>query len=274
MRKAINVTGGFDQWADIPVTYTDAKGDTIVRDHDGFGDMHYTNHTGRNDILETKMVSDSKNLYFYVKTAEEITKYNTNSSWMQIYLNTDRETTGWYGYDFIINYKAEGDFTTTVAKYSGEGGAYGFTECGKVSYRVAGNEMMVAVPLELLGIEGYLEIDLEFKVADSRSVYDEMEDFYCDGDAAPLGRMNYVFQNYVKGVSEIVYPDPSTPPVTETEAPSEEITETPTDAPATEAPTEGETEGGKKGCGSAVIAAAPLAALICGAALIRKKKEN
>ena len=277
MRKAINVTGGFDQWADIPVTYTDAQGDTMVRDHEGFGDMHYTNHTGRNDIVAAKTVTDSKNVYFYVRTAEEITKYNDTSSWMQIYLNTDRETTGWYGYDFIINYKAEGDFTTTVAKYSGKDGAYGFTECGKVSYRVSGNEMMVAVPLEMLGIEGYLEIDLEFKVADSRSVYDEMEDFYCDGDAAPLGRMNYVFQNYVKGVSEIVYPDPNTPPVTETEAPSEEITdapETPTEADTDAPAVESETQPGKKGCGSAVIAVAPLLAMVCGLALVRKKKED
>jgi hypothetical protein len=235
--------------------------------------MHYTNHTGRNDIVATKAVADTKNLYFYIQTAEDITKYNTNSSWMQIYLNTDRETTGWYGYDFIINYKAEGDFTTTVAKYSGEGGAYGFTECGKVSYRVAGNEMMVAVPLELLGIEGYLEIDVEFKVADSRSVYDEMEDFYCDGDAAPLGRMNYVFQNYVKGVSEIVYPDPNAAP--ETEAPSEEVTASPTDTPATEAPTEGETEGGKKGCGGMMAAPAlVLMASLLGAALAVRKREE
>ena len=137
--------------------------------------------------------------------------------------------------------------------------------------------MMVAVPLELLGIEGYLEIDLEFKVADSRSVYDEMEDFYCDGDAAPLGRMNYVFQNYIKGVSEIVYPDPNDAP--ETEAPTEEITqspETPTEplseAP-TDTPTESETQPAKKGCGSALtssFAALTLIAL-CGAALGKKK---
>ena len=79
-----------------------------------------------------------------------------------------------------------------------------------------------------------------------------------------------------KGVSEITYPDPNTPPVTETEAPSEEITdapETPTEAHTDAPAVESETQPEKKGCGSAVIAAAPLAALICGAALIRKKKE-
>jgi hypothetical protein len=214
------------------------------------------------------MTADTQNLYVYVKTAEDITKYNADSSWMQLYLNTDRKTTGWYGYDFIVNYRASGDFTTTVAKYSGTDGGYGFTECGTVSYRAAGNEMMIAVPLELLGIQGYLEINTEFKWADSRSTYDEMEDFYCDGDAAPLGRMSYVFQNYVPGVSLITYPDP-----TATEAPTAaptEPSETPTGAP-TETPAE--TEAPKKGCGSALGIAVLTACLPAGVAL-RKKRED
>ena len=263
-RKAINVTGSFDQWKDIPVTYTDGTGDALYRDHDGFGDTHYYNFTGRNDIVEAKMVADTQNLYFYVKTAEEITKYDTDSSWMQLYLNVDRKTTGWYGYDFIVNYQATGDFTTTVARYSGTDGAYGFTRCGEVSYRVEGNEMMIAVPLSMLGIQGYLEINAEFKWADSRSVYDEMEDFYCDGDVAPLGRMNYVFQNYIPGLSQITYPDPDEV----TEATSETSTEPDATEPdvSTEVPP-------KKGCGASLSAAALLTAAAAGVCLA-KKKEN
>lgn len=270
-RKAINITGSFDQWSDIPVTYADPAGDTAARDWDGFGANHYTNYTGRNDIVEAKMVSDTKNLYFYVKTAEDITKYDPDSSWMQLYINTDRETTGWYGYDFIVNAQATGDFTTTVAKYSGSDGGYGFTECGTISYRVDGNEMMVAVPLSMLGIEGYLEIDVEFKWADSRSVYDEMEDFYCDGDIAPLGRMNFVYQNYIKGVSEIVYPDPNETQAHETGTP-EAPTET-SEAPA-ETLAESETEATHKGCGSVLsIGTLMLSVVTLAAAWVRGKKE-
>lgn len=245
-RKPINVTGSFDQWSDIPVTYTDSKGDTAIRDSDGFGANHYVNTSGRNDIIEAKMIADTRNLYFYVKTAENITKYDADSSWMQLYLNVDREVTGWYGYDFIINHKAKGDFTTTVAGYNGTDGGYGFETCGEVSYRVDGNEMMIAVPLSMLGIEGYMEIDVEFKWADSRTVYDEMEDFYCDGDIAPLGRMNFVYQKYIPGVSKITYPS------AETEAPTDEATEAPTESPdedTTENASETEPRQ-KKGCGS------------------------
>ncbi len=198
-RKPINVTGDFDQWDDVPVTYSDPSGDTEDRNHRGYGaDGYtiYTNTSGRNDIVSTKVIGDTKNLYFYIQTVDPITQYDADSSWMQIYLNTDCDaSTGWYGYDYIVNYKAKGDFETTVAKYTGTDGGYGFTEVtGTVSYRVKGNQMMVEVPQEILGIENYLGIALEFKVADSRTLYDEMEDFYCDGDVAPLGRLNYVYR--------------------------------------------------------------------------------
>lgn len=272
-RKAINVTGGFEQWEDIPVTYTDPAGDALYRDADGFGGSHYTNRTGRNDILEAKMTADTRNLYVYVKTAQSITKFDSDSSWMQLYLNTDRKTTGWYGYDFIINHKALNDFTTTVAKYNGQDGAYGFESVGEVTYRVKDNEMMIAIPLSLLSVEGYLELDLEFKWADSRSVYDEMEDFYCDGDAAPLGRMNYIFRNYIPGVSDVSYPDPDSNP-SET-APSVE-TRASTTAPETDADTNAKTSAPSgKGCRSVLdTALIPIIVALGGVFLPLYKKKR
>ena len=281
-RNPINVTGGFDQWNDVDVTYVDATGDTMDRDAIGFGKTPYKNTSGRNDIQFSKVTSDSKNLYFYVKTVDDITMFDTKSSWMQLYLNVDGRDaeageTGWYGYDFIVNYQAKDAFTTTVAKYNGADNKFGFESVGEVSYRVKDNEMMIAVPLELLGIEGYKEIKVEFKWADSETSYDEMEDFYCDGDIAPLGRLNYVYQNYIPGVSEITYPEIETEP--ETEAPTQPETEAPTqpetDTPATEAPTIGETEEGKNGCGGVV--AAPALALIVSllyAAFVARKRDE
>jgi hypothetical protein len=84
-----------------------------------------------------------------------------------------------------------------------------------------------------------------------------MEDFYCDGDAAPLGRMNYIYQNYIPGVSVITYPE------SDTDAPTEEATTAPTtsDTDAATEPAE------KKGCRStlsgsmAIVALLPVAAL-------------
>ena len=284
-RKPINVTGEFDQWNDVTVTYNDAQGDAEDRDAIGFNHTPYKNTSGRNDIVAAKVTSDTKNLYFYVKTVYDISMYDTNSSWMQIYLNVDRRDaekgeSGWYGYDFIVNHKAKDAFTTTVAKYNGTDNAFSFETVGEVSYRVKDNEMMIAVPLSMLGIEGYKEINVEFKIADSETTYDEMEDFYCDGDVAPLGRLNYVYQNYIPGVSQITYPEPeieTDETVDETtNAPADETTEAPTDAPATEAPTENADETTaetKGGCASLVFSPVAILLTAVGAALT-KKKEN
>ena len=285
-RKPINVTGEFDQWNDVTVTYSDVIGDTMDRDAIGFGRTKYQNTSGRNDIDIAKVTSDTKNLYFYVKTVDDITMFDTKSSWMQLYLNVDgrdAETgeSGWYGYDFVVNYQAKDAFTTTVAKYNGTNGKFGFESVGEVSYRVKENEMMIAVPLSMLGIENYEAINVEFKWADSETIYDEMEDFYCDGDIAPLGRLNFIYQNYIPGVND---PEPETTTPETTEAPTEPATEpateeVPTEAatsPITEAPSEAETQpSASNGCAS-VIAFTSVLAIVAlgGVALACRRKED
>ena len=255
-RNPIDVAGAFTQWDAVKFTYHDYKGDTVDRNATGFGRTKYTNDTGRNDIVASKVTADTKNLYFYVETAEAITAYDNASSWMKLYVDIDSDGgTGWYGYDYIINNTVKADGTTTVAKYNGTDGKFGFTDVGEVSYKVDGNKMMIAVPQELVGVkDAYKELCFQFKWADSDTSYDEMEDFYIDGDVAPLGRMNYVFQNYVPGMSEITYPWDTEAP---TEAPTEEPTDAPTEAPTeapTDAPTEAptETEPPKNSCGSVI----------------------
>ncbi len=277
-RKPINVTGEFDQWADILVTYTDPAGDTADRNHRGYGvDGYttYTNKSGRNDIVATKVVSDTKNLYFYIQTAETITKYDDESSWMQIYLNTDRDAeTGWYGYDYIVNYKAKGDFETTIAKYTGTDGDYGFTEAGTVAYRAKGNQMMLAVPQKLLGIENGNGIELEFKVADSCTVYDEMEDFYCDGDIAPLGRLNFIYQGgSIKNAETETTPDSGSE--TAPDSAPDTVANTPAESVPTGTESTPETTEAAGGCASGMGPVGTGLLILCGAvAQCRRKKRE
>ncbi len=205
-RTNIQVTGDFSQWDSIVVDYNDPSGDVQNRHGHAFGNTYQNDSTGRNDIVNAKVTADTTNVYFYVETAGNITMYNNDSSWMQLFVNTDRNAeNGWNGYDYIINYNAKDQNTTTVAKCSTVDGSYGFTVVGEVSYRVSGNQMMIAVPQELLGIDGYKEIYLEFKWADADVKLTSMEDFYTYGDVAPLGRLNNIYQNYIPGVSQVSY---------------------------------------------------------------------
>ncbi len=270
-RKPINVTGEFDQWDDVIVTYQDPTGDTMDRDATGFGHTKYTNVSGRNDIVKAKVTSDTKNVYFYIETVDPITMFDTASSWMQIYVDVDANAeTGWYGYDFIVNQQAKDQFTTTLGKYNGTDGAYGFASAGDISYRVKGNQMMIAVPQELLGIENYRAIELQFKIADSETLYDEMEDFYCDGDVAPLGRLNYVYQNYIEGKSIVEdETEPVTEPVTEPATETDPVTD-----PATETADIETDVTEPEGCASVVASGAAVALLaLLGSALVLRRKE-
>ena len=56
--------------------------------------------------------------------------------------------------------------------------------------------MMIAIPLEALGIEYFNKIALSFKWVDSRSLINTAEQFYTEGDVAPLGRPDFTYRTY------------------------------------------------------------------------------
>ena len=269
-RHPINVTGGFEQWDAVTVTYTDYVKDCLDRDFNGYGEQVYTDTTGRNDFTAFKITHDTKNAYFYAETRFDISKPDTESSWMQLFIDADQDvSTGWYGYDLIVNYAAKDEFTTTVAKYNGTDNAFSFEVIGEVSYRVKGNQMMIAVPLEMLGVEHPDYMNLHFKWVDSDSKMTTMEQFYTEGDVAPLGRLNYIFNTVMPG---------SVPPEedeTETETAEDIVTPpvgtTPEDTAESD---EGDTEPAKKGCGSSLLASAAVLTATAAAVVVSKKKEN
>lgn len=316
-RNPINVTGDFDQWDDVAINYQDGEGDIANRNGHGFGNQRYTDKSGRNDIVNAKVTNDTKYAYFYVETKNIMKKYDGESSWMQLFVNTDNDPdSGWYGYDYIINYSAKSDYSTGVAKYTGKNGEYSFKEIGKVTYKVEGNKMMIEVPLSMLGYSDYRQVYMEFKWADADEGirFNEMEDFYCFGDAAPMGRLNYIYQTYIPGESmfeDLNKPgeDTSTESTTDnnTEATTDDITteteEITTDAvteetgeittedvyteteaiiPDTSLETEAETQdntqsgdgGKKKGCKSAIGGVCSIAVAILAAGCYSKKKKD
>jgi hypothetical protein len=200
-RYTIDLAGPFSQWEAVQVCYTDPAGDCKDRTSKGFGGKNYQNFTGRNDVVRAKVTNDLSHVYFYVSTAEEIsTEWREGSSWMNLFVNADNDAhNGWYGYDYVINYDVKGEDVTSVAKCAADDeGRLVCTEIGEVSYRMEGNEMMLAVPMELLGISDFQSIYLEFKWADAVDhTYRTMESFYTCGDVAPLGRLNWIYQNYI-----------------------------------------------------------------------------
>ena len=56
--------------------------------------------------------------------------------------------------------------------------------------------MMISVPLKSVGISDYRDIMIAFKWVDSDTDVKTMEQMYTEGDAAPIGRLCYTFQNH------------------------------------------------------------------------------
>ena len=182
----IDLDGGFGQCDNtkIKAVYRDYRSDIFDRDSDGYGDYHYTDNSGRNDIVKAKVVQDGENLYFYVQTADDLTP-STDTAWMTLFLNVNGEKEG---YDFCVNRTSPACGKTTVEA----AGENGWESIGDADIRFEGNQLMLRVPKALLGFDENDSVSFTFKWADNYEDGNIMS-FYTKGDSAPYGRLNWVF---------------------------------------------------------------------------------
>ena len=198
-KKVIDLNEGFVQWDDVLVTYTDPYSDKGNREAQCFGKSTYINKTGRNDIVNSKIIYDSYNIYFYVDTKADIVmpEQGGEGTFMQLFINVDMDKdTGFYGFDYIVNSRATSENTTMLSKAKTSGTVFDFEETAELSYKITDNKMMIKVPMEALGITDPTRIKFAFKWADSKTKITAMEQMYTDGDCAPHGRLSYIFSNY------------------------------------------------------------------------------
>jgi len=210
--KTIALTGSFDQWKDVEPEFNGNVGNTIPRDHDGFGRApkstvstptpafagngdiwrgqdgpRYTNTTGRNGLRSMKVARDKDFIYFYVQTEKPISP-PTDSNWMMLLIRTDNPAHhDWNGYDYIVNRVPPGQDGALLEKNNG---GWNWLKAADVKFRVAGNEMQMAVPRKALKLTAD-PVQFDFKWADNVQLPDDMTVFYEQGDTAPLGRFRF-----------------------------------------------------------------------------------
>ena len=185
--QTISIDGKFDEWSGVTPVYKDAKGDVQHRDYDGVRPgIHYTNTTGRNDIIESRVAHDAKRVCFYVKTAAALTSY-TDKNWMLLFIDADNnKKTGWEGYDYVINAKVKNDKTTLIKKWVNNT----WQTVSSASYKGANNEMEIAVPLALFHLTT-AALNFNFHWADNMQKLNDISAFFTDGDSAPERRFDY-----------------------------------------------------------------------------------
>ena len=108
---------------------------------------------------------------------------------MLLLIDSDQDSsTGWYGYDFIVNKKVVDGRHTTIMSYSD--GTW--KEVASVPYKVSGNEMELAIPASILGVGGN-SVSFDFKWADNVGELVDPISLCLHGDTAPNRRFNYRF---------------------------------------------------------------------------------
>ncbi|MFT4154876.1 MAG: hypothetical protein QM629_13765 [Parafilimonas sp.] len=181
----IPIDGKFAEWSTVTPSFKSYKGNTIHRNSAGWGSLHYTNNSGRNDIMLAKAARDNDNVYFYVETMAPLTP-KTDPAWMRLFIDIDNnKNTGWEGYDFVINRVNPG----VKAVLEKTDGSWYWQKVGDIDYAVNGNKLEIKVPKQLLGITG--EPDFQFKWSDNMQHDGDIMDFWLNGDVAPAGRFNY-----------------------------------------------------------------------------------
>jgi hypothetical protein len=189
-QHSINMKGDFSDWNAIDVEYLDTVGDTIHRDYNGYGGLHYSDDLGRNDIVKSKVAFDAANVYFYCETNQDLTPH-TGKNWMLLLIDADKNpATGWYGYDFLINQKITDASTTTLMRYDAKSPGDPWVEVAKLSYRYRSKQLEIAVPRKLLGLTQD-SCTFDFKWCDNPPDLKDPISLCLAGDTAPNRRFNY-----------------------------------------------------------------------------------
>ena len=185
----------FENWESISPIYTDYAGDTLHRDHaDTTGKIRYVNTTGRNDIVESRITADGGNLYVYARAAANLTSPTESENWMLLFIDADADkSTGWEGYDFMVNYEVVSNTVTTLCAY--KDGVW--QEIGTVAYAVKGDRVTITIPRSLLGLTDK-SVKVNFHWMDNVTDIYDPESWFTTGDSAPERRNNYAYEQAIR----------------------------------------------------------------------------
>ncbi len=183
-------TNDTTEWNKIKTEYRDTKGDITHRSFNGYGGLKYTDELGRNDIIRTKVAVTSDSIYFRVETADKLSPY-TDPKWMLLFIDADNNhSTGWNGYDYVVNKTIENATTSTIMQCNGDSSQWKVTANARIV--VEGNVLIVAMSRKNLKLTGN-DLTFDFKWVDNARDFETPIGLATAGDAAPNRRFNYRF---------------------------------------------------------------------------------
>lgn len=185
--QSIKIDGKFGDWSLVEPKFYDTISDPACRDCRGWGkDVRYVNNTGRNDFIQSQVSYDEENIYFYVKTQNEIKGDFTSPNWISLLLDVDENAkTGVKGNDFLVVSNGQ-TFVLTKATNN----VIDFETARKVEFSIVGKEIEIAIPRDYLNLKEEKPV-FRFKWIDGIDISNSWSVFTTDGDAAPNDRYYY-----------------------------------------------------------------------------------
>lgn len=170
--------------------FRDTRGDVLHRNHNGYGGLHYTDTTGRNDIVETTVSIERKMLRFTATTASPITS-PTDTNWMLLYIDADgNHTTGWEGFDYRVSAASDSNSAGDRVLYRWDEPSATWTAIRSLPFCTNDNELSLTIPRKDLGLSRK-SFTLDFKWADNPADPDDIISICTTGDTAPNRRFRY-----------------------------------------------------------------------------------
>lgn len=190
VQTTINIDADADVWQKVPKTYYSYPGNTFDRDDVGYGNIRYTDTSGRNDIIFSKVTSDVDHVYFMVRCATDITSF-TDTNWMRLLLDVGDRKSNWNGYEFIVNRVAPNSHKAVLESSTG---GWNWEKVGEVDYTLRGDTLQFKIPKAALNIAGS-RFTINLKWSDNTLANGDIMDFYLYGDTAPFGRFMYSYKS-------------------------------------------------------------------------------
>ncbi len=186
--QKVKIDGEFEEWNKIEVEYRDTKGDVFHRGHPGYGGLHYTDNSGRNDIIASKVAVSKKDIAFYAETNQDLTSHQ-DENWMLLFIDADNNPeTGWFGYDYLVNKEVVDKENTVLMRYDENENKW--IKHSTVEYAYKGNRLELNISREQLGLTEN-QFTFDFKWSDNPAALSDPISFCTGGDTAPNRRFNY-----------------------------------------------------------------------------------
>lgn len=189
----IPITSDFSPWEHITPRFDDDVGDNAGRDFPGYA--HHTRYikpSGKYDIVLAKAARDDQHVYFYVETRNPL-QAPQDGSWMWLLIDTDGDmSTGWEGFDLLINRQPPSHSRAWVERHAG--GGWHWRRIGEAPLHWEGRQLYLALPRSLCPELLTSRPWFDFKWADSMPAHGDMTAWLDGGDTAPNARFRFRYQ--------------------------------------------------------------------------------